>query len=68
MVIGFVVKGDEWYPAPQLREAARARARTVLDRSMARLGLVISGEPRETAKDDGWGGILLTLTAQGRLA
>jgi hypothetical protein len=68
VVVGYVVKGAEWHPSPRLQELARARARAHLDRTLDRLSLSIHGEPSEKTEDDGWGGILLTLTARGRPA
>jgi len=67
VTVGLVVKGDEWRPPPQLRELARARARTLLDGGLLRLGLLLVGELHERVEDDEWGGIMLTLSAKGRL-
>ena len=65
VVVGLVVSGQDWNPSADLQEEARTKARVMLERALARLGLSLHGEPSEQVEDDEWGGVLLTLTARG---
>ena len=67
VTVGVVVPPSAWQVAAGERGLVRDRARAALDRAAARLGLVVATEPEETVVEDERGGVVLTLTAGGRL-